>query len=192
VTQARGSWTRGCRAHEHRKPGQNQDAWTAGKGCLPLSPRPPQGCGRTRPAPSGAPLTRSVRSSPARGLGERDFNNGSEAMGVGSGTGRVPRGVDGGLVMAVLLWLAHAAPGLASNHDRPAVAPRPGCPAMSEASQDTLPTQPSSRPTRPGVGTCRAAKRQSVRDPGCGRHCNNGRDLRRQQRRRPDRWRVRP
>lgn len=85
--------------------------------------RPPQGCGRTRPAPSGAPLPRSVRSSPARSLGERDFNNESEAMGVGLGAGRVLRDVGGRLVMAILLWLAHAAPGLVSNHDRIAVAP---------------------------------------------------------------------
>lgn len=82
-----------------------------------------KGAARARPAPSGAPLPRSVHSSPARGPRRREFNNGSGAMGVGPGAGRVHRGVRGGLVMAVLLWLAHAAPGLVSNHDRTAAAP---------------------------------------------------------------------
>ncbi len=44
-------------------------------------------------------------------------------MRIGPGAGRVLRGIRGGVVVAVLLWLAFAAPGLVSNGDHTAAAP---------------------------------------------------------------------
>ena len=44
-------------------------------------------------------------------------------MKIKPGAGRVLRGIGGGLVIAILLWLALAAPGLVSSRDGTAAAP---------------------------------------------------------------------
>ncbi len=46
-------------------------------------------------------------------------------MRIEPGAGRILRGIGGGLVMAILLWLALATPGLVSNRDHTAAAPVP-------------------------------------------------------------------
>jgi len=108
-----------------RKPRHRRDTGREDRPLVPLARWMPQGCGRRRPAPSGAPLPRPARSSPGDGSQRRDSQR-ARAMRTRMRTAL--RGIGG--AVAVMFRLARAVPDLLS--DRHSLMPGLGGPVAAE------------------------------------------------------------